>query len=119
MYRGTNASAGIGIGKAVVIKEEEFIIRQDKAADTEAEVLRFHGALEKAGARTRALAAELAAKAGEAEAEILEGHLMLLADPVLTGEIEIAIQEEGSAASMRLKRSAPAMRLSLRPWMMN
>ena len=33
MYRGTNASAGIGIGKAVVIKEEEFIIRQDKAAD--------------------------------------------------------------------------------------
>ena len=94
MYRGTNASAGIGIGKAVVIKEEECIIRQDKAADTEAEVLRFHGALEKAGARTRALAAELAAKAGEAEAEILEGHLMLLADPVLTGEIEIAIQEE-------------------------
>ncbi len=94
MYRGTSTSAGIGIGKAAIIKEEELVIRQDKVADAEAEVQRFRDALGKTVEQTEVLAADLAAKVGEKEAEIMQGHLMLLMDPMLTGEIENTIKGE-------------------------
>lgn len=91
MYKGTNASAGIGIGTAAVIKESEMVIRPEKVIDGQAEVERFHGALAQTTAQTEALAADLATRVGEKEAEIMQGHLMLLMDPMLTNEIEKAI----------------------------
>jgi len=94
MFKGTNASAGIGIGKAAVIKEVEMVIRSEKVASVEAEVQRFRGALADTVAQTKALADDLATKVGEKEAEIMNGHLMLLADPMMTGEIEEAIKRD-------------------------
>ena len=94
MFKGTNASAGIGIGKAAVIKEVEMVIRPEKVASVEAEVQRFRGALADTVAQTKALADDLATKVGEKEAEIMNGHLMLLADPMMTGEIEEAIKRD-------------------------
>ena len=91
MFKGTNASAGIGIGKAAVIKEVEMVIRPDKVANAQAEVERFRDALSETVARTKALAEDLATKVGEKEAEIMQGHLMLLLDPMMTGEIENGI----------------------------
>lgn len=94
MYRGTNASSGIGIGKAAIIKEEELVIRPDKIADVDAEVERFRGAVQKTLDQTQALADELATRVGEKEAEIMQGHLMLLMDPMLTGEIENSVKND-------------------------
>lgn len=94
MYRGTNASAGIGIGKAAIIKEVELVIRPDKIADGNAEVERFRRAVQETVDQTQALADDLATKVGEKEAEIMQGHLMLLMDPMLTGEIENTIKNE-------------------------
>lgn len=94
MYKGTNASAGIGIGKAAIIKEVEMVIKPDRVTDGQAEVERFRGALNETLAQTEKIAAELAEKVGEKEAEIMQGHLMLLMDPMLTGEIENAITGE-------------------------
>ena len=94
MYRGTNASAGIGIGKAAIIKEVELVIRPDKIADGNAEVERFRRAVQETVDQTQALADDLVTKVGEKEAEIMQGHLMLLMDPMLTGEIENTIKNE-------------------------
>ena len=94
MYKGTNASAGIGIGKAAIIKEVEMVIRPDKVANGQTEVERFRDALSETVAQTKALAEDLATKVGEKEAEIMQGHLMLLLDPMMTGEIESAITGE-------------------------
>ena len=91
MFKGTNASAGIGIGKVAIIKETELVIRPEKVIDGAAEVERFKGALAETTAQTEALAADLATRVGEKEAEIMQGHLMLLMDPMLTNEIENAI----------------------------
>ncbi len=91
MFKGTNASAGIGIGKAAIIKENELVIRPEKVIDGAAEVERFKGALAETIAQTEMLAADLATRVGEKEAEIMQGHLMLLNDPMLTNEIESAI----------------------------
>ena len=41
MFKGTNASAGIGIGKAAIIKENELVIRPEKVIDGAAEVERL------------------------------------------------------------------------------
>ena len=94
MFKGTNASAGIGIGKAAIIKEVEMVIRPDKVASVETEVTRFRGALADTVAQTKSLEETLATRVGEKEAEIMQGHLMLLADPMLTGEIEEAIKRD-------------------------
>lgn len=91
MYKGTNASAGIGIGKVVVVEEQELVIKREMVTDPQAEVQRFKGALETSMKQTQDLAADLATRVGEKEAEILNGHVMLLSDPMLTGEIESMI----------------------------
>lgn len=95
MYKGTSASSGIGIGKVAIVEEAELMIKREAVADSAAEVERFKGALDQSIKETEVLAADLAAKVGEKEAEILQGHLMLFMDPMLTGEIENAITGEG------------------------
>ncbi|MDO5349104.1 MAG: phosphoenolpyruvate--protein phosphotransferase [Lachnospiraceae bacterium] len=94
MYKGTNASAGIGIGKVVVVEEKELVIKRETVTDSAAEIQRFKGALEISMKQTEELAADLATRVGEKEAEILNGHIMLLSDPMLTGEIENMIQND-------------------------
>lgn len=94
MYKGTSASSGIGLGKAVIVEETELVIKREAVADAEAELLRFKEALEQSMKETQALAEDLATRVGEKEAEILQGHIMLLSDPMLTGEIENSIRNE-------------------------
>ena len=94
MYKGTSASAGIGIGTAVIVEEAELVIERREIADTDAEIQRFKGALERTIADTERMAQDLATRVGEKEAEIMQGHMMLLSDPMLTGEIENAVRNE-------------------------
>lgn len=94
MASGTGASAGIGIGKVVILKEEALVIRRDTVADAAAEKERFKKAVEKSIEDTQALAADMAERIGEKEAEILNGHLMLLQNPMMTMEIEGKIDSE-------------------------
>lgn len=94
MYKGTGASAGIGIGRAVIVEEKELVIKRETVTDPAAEIQRFKGALEVSMKQTEALAEDLGKRVGEKEAEILKGHIMLLSDPMLVGEIETNIQNE-------------------------
>ncbi|MCB7319784.1 phosphoenolpyruvate--protein phosphotransferase [Lacrimispora sp. 210928-DFI.3.58] len=94
MYNGTGASSGIGIGKAVIVEDVQLVITRQEVADTGSEVQRFKGALDQAILDTERLAEDLATRVGEKEAEIMQGHMMLLGDPMLTGEIENAIKNE-------------------------
>lgn len=94
MHKGTGASAGIGIGKVVIVEEKELVIKRETIADAVTEIQRFKGALETSMKQTEELAADLARRVGEKEAEILNGHIMLLSDPMLTGEIETMITSD-------------------------
>lgn len=94
MISGTGASAGIGIGRVVILKEETLEIKRETIADAEAEKVRFKKAVEKSIEDTKALADDMAQRIGEKEAEILNGHLMLLQDPMMTMEIEGKIDGE-------------------------
>ncbi|MDK2966551.1 phosphoenolpyruvate--protein phosphotransferase [Lacrimispora sp.] len=94
MFKGTSASAGVGIGKAIIVEETELKIKKDTITDVDAEKARFQKALNQTMEETDALAKDLATRVGEKEAEILNGHLLLLSDPMLVGEIENTISGE-------------------------
>ena len=101
--KGTSASAGIGIGKAAIVEETELVIKKETISDAEAEKERFQAALKQAMEETEALAKDLATRVGEKEAEILNGHLMLLSDPMLTGEIENTIAGENACSEYAIE----------------
>lgn len=103
MYKGTSASAGIGIGKAVIVEEAELVIARQTVSDVEGEVQRFKGALDETMKATEKLAEDLATRVGEKEAEIMQGHMMLLADPMLTGEIENSIRNDNVNAEFAIE----------------
>ncbi len=67
----------------------------------EAELERFKGALEQTMKDTEKLAEDLATRVGEKEAEIMQGHMMLLSDPMLTGEIENSVKNDGVNSEYR------------------
>ena len=104
MLKGTNASSGIGIGNAVIVEEKELVIKRETVRDAAAEVERFKGALDLTLKKTEELAADLATRVGEKEAEIMQGHMMLLIDPMLTGEIETAITGESICAEYAIEQ---------------
>ena len=56
MYKGTSASAGIGIGKAVIVEEVRLVIAMQAVTDVEEEVQRFKGALDETIKATEKLA---------------------------------------------------------------
>ncbi len=103
MFSGVNASAGIGIGKAAIIEEVELVIEKKSIADVDAEVARFQEALAQTIQDTQDMEENLRATVGDKEAEIMEGHMMILADPMLTGEIESGIRDEAENAEVAIE----------------
>ena len=102
MLTGIGASAGIGVGRALVIHEETLAFTPHAVEDREAELQRWRAALESLCDRTTAQADELRARVGEQDAAILEGHILMIRDPFMTGEIERLIMEEGACAENAL-----------------
>ena len=94
MLKGIGASVGIGIGKAVVIKDIELDIKKRNIDNFEVELELFNKALEHTKQRSKAMAEALRKRVGSKEAEILEGHVLLMSDPMLIAEIETGIRTQ-------------------------
>lgn len=88
MLHGTPASEGIGLGRVMIIEEAKLEYNNVTVTDTEAEIERFRNAVQIFCDNTRAQAEALKASAGEKEAEILDGHIQMIQDPYMCGEIE-------------------------------
>ena len=80
--------------KAVIVEEAELVITRNEVADAEAEIQRFKGALEKDHCSYTEDGRRSGFRVGEKEAEIMQGHMMLLSDPMLTGEIENSVKND-------------------------
>lgn len=90
-FKGIGVSEGYGIGKAVVIQELKLDYSGKSFTDAETESARLDAAVKKFTAETKALISELSANAGEKNAEILQGHLAMLADPFMIGQMKDVI----------------------------
>lgn len=87
-YAGTAVSEGYGIGRAVVIKEVKLDYSSVAFSDAETECKRLDCAVDSYIAETKRLIDTLKKEAGEKNAEILEGHLVMLADPFMIGQMK-------------------------------
>ncbi|MBP5595070.1 MAG: phosphoenolpyruvate--protein phosphotransferase [Pseudobutyrivibrio sp.] len=87
MYKGIEASRGIGIGSICLITEHDLSFDSKPVADKEAEKARFNDAIEKFKAETAEMAENIRKNIGPKEAEIMEGHLAMIADPTMAGEM--------------------------------
>ncbi len=97
MLKGVGASQGYGIGKAVVIGDMNTDYSHVKYSSADHEKARLHRAIDSFTSETRELADKLRACAGEKEAEILEGHIVMLSDPFMLSQMEDSISS-GSVA---------------------
>lgn len=103
MFKGTAASDGIGIGNVMIIEEHALSYSPQAVTDTDAETQRYTDAVNAFCESTAAKTDSLRKSAGEKEAEILEGHIQILKDPYLNGEIEKLIAN-GTCAESALEQ---------------
>ncbi|MBQ1660328.1 MAG: phosphoenolpyruvate--protein phosphotransferase, partial [Clostridia bacterium] len=88
MIKGIGVSGGVGIGKILLVEEHSLEYTPTQVTDTEAETKRMHDAVEVFCKNTEEQAAALKVTAGEKEAEIMLGHLSIVNDPFLLGEVD-------------------------------
>ena len=104
MKKGIGASQGYGIGHVVVIKEANLDFQKVTITDVEAEKKRFQDALAVFMDKTQSMADDIRFRIGEKEAEILEGHILMMQDPEMTGQIEASIETESINAEEALSQ---------------
>lgn len=104
MLKGIGASNGYGIGQIVIIKEANLDFERRTITDAEAEKKRFQDAVAVFMEKTQAMADDMKNRIGEKEAEILEGHILMMQDPEMTGQIEAAIEGESINAEAALSQ---------------
>lgn len=92
MLKGIGVSEGIGIGKALIIESHEMNFDNYAVRSVEEEIERYHKTVEKFIMRTKEMANNIATNASEKEAEILFGHIIMVKDPYMQGEIESLIK---------------------------
>ena len=92
MLIGIGASDGIGIGRVMIIAEQSLDYTPKEITDVDAELARFHDALDKFCENTVEQANAIRKSTGDKEAEILEGHIAIIRDPFMCGEIENLIK---------------------------
>lgn len=85
--KGIAASAGIGIGQVVVIPEMDLTFVEREVEDVDSEISRFEAAVASYVAYTNGQAQAVGISVGAKEAEILSGHVMMVNDPYMQGEI--------------------------------
>ena len=93
MYNGIGGSAGYGVGKIVVIDDSLPAYENIQITDMEAEVARFEAAVEAFNEKTQSMADVMKERVGEHNAEILEGHIIMLSDPFMQDEIKGLINQ--------------------------
>lgn len=101
MIQGIGASKGYGVGAIVRIEETDLSFEDKKITDVDAEIARFQKAVEDFTEKTMDMAAKMREQVGEKEAEILEGHVIMVSDPAMADEVTNQIKD-GTCAERAL-----------------
>lgn len=92
--KGIAASPGYAIAKAYVLNQETYTPEREHIQHAESEQERFRQAVSAARSDLEKIHASTLAKLGPGEAEIFEGHMLLLEDPEFTDAILDQIGEQ-------------------------
>ena len=107
MFHGIGASPGIVIGEARVADRSRVVVVEKPIAAEEipAEIGRFHAALAKAREDLNDLKEQISASRGTENLYVIDTHLMILDDSMLTSETIACIDREKINAEGALKRT--------------
>ena len=97
MLKGIGASEGIGIGRVMMVAEQSLDYVPKDVTDVDAELERFRNAVDEFCNNTAEQADAIRKSTGDKEAEILLGHITMIRDPFMNGEIENLIKAEQCA----------------------
>lgn len=104
---GVGASPGIGIGRVRIADRSRVAVTVERIepAEVPAEVTRFKAALDRAREELREVRDQIASKRGPEHLYVLDAHLMILDDSMLTRETVGFIEEELVNAEAALKKT--------------
>lgn len=94
MYKGTGASPGIALGKALVIEHSELVIEKKTIENIDKEIQKLESAVKVSKEELTKVKEKALDELGEHEAEIFEAHLLVLEDPELIGSAISKIRDE-------------------------
>lgn len=101
MIKGKSGSPGIVIGKALILKNEDYTIEKNtlpSLAASEAEVGRFQKSIQTAKAELTKVRERALSELGKEHAAIFDAHLLVLEDPeMVSGTIDIIKAEKVNA----------------------
>ena len=95
MLKGKGVSEGIGLGKVVILRNEELKPEKIQIEDVELEKKKFYNAVDKVETEIK----ELVNKLSGTEKDIMQAYLMILQDPILVQETIEIIEKEKCNAS--------------------
>ncbi len=98
MLKGIAASEGIGIGKVVVIRQQDITFEQKTVANVHQEIDRLHAAVDQFMANTEKLAEEMEKSVNPKEAQIIRGHMAMLSDPFMVSQMDDMIKNDSICA---------------------
>lgn len=88
IYKGIAGAEGIGIGKALVVREQTLDYSQVVFSGAENETERLQAAIAAFCEKISAMQQNLTASVGEKQAEILNGQIMMIQDPFMTSQMQ-------------------------------
>nr|WP_296645341.1 phosphoenolpyruvate--protein phosphotransferase [Romboutsia sp. 13368] len=94
MYKGTGASPGIALGKALVIEHSELVIEKKTIDNIDIEIQKLQDAVKISKEELIKVKEKALSELGEHEAEIFEAHLLVLEDPELIDSAISKIKDE-------------------------
>ncbi len=106
VLKGIAASNGIAIAKAYRLVEPDLSFEKNSINNPEAEVERFHSAMQKSKSDLELIRENAGKNLGADKAAIFEAHLLVLSDPELIAPIEDKINTEKVNAETALKETA-------------
>ena len=96
--KGIGVSPGYAVGKAIIIKETSIDINSSAYTSAEKKKKKFQSAVAVFTKKTRELIESLTRSAGKKNADILNGHIVMLNDPFMLSQINDSIQGGKTAA---------------------
>ena len=92
ILHGIGASEGIGIGKAVCVREQNLDYSAVSYGGKEVEKDRLQAAIQQFNERTSAMAEHIRTQVGQKESEILTGQIAMLSDPFMQSQMTETIE---------------------------
>ena len=102
VFKGTGASPGIALGKALIVEHSELVIEKKSIENVDIEIKRLHDAVKISKEELIKVKEKALLELGEHEAQIFESHLLVLEDPELLDQTIDKIKNEQVNAEFAL-----------------